>query len=326
MQIPNLKRMWNQVRGDERQQMSEALVTSPKSFLRHARVRSSSPAPKHFQVHRKEVDVQFKNPQNSFPIACRTLSPPINFSSPLSTSPFLSASLPRRPTPLHWGWAGGHVFPLRCSAVLSYSTPPLPQGCQISRRRLWKRQIPWEEEKRVDSCFCCCWETLAEVQRSPQLSLLSHVSLYQSGESLSPSLSRSAALALSPQPGPLCIPLPDTVSVHSCCAKRTDRQHAPLACLCTHTLSITWSHFSNVQSMHFHTLASHDMNTSWVHRSPLLFILPDFNETRLVRVWKQEKTVLCLERLPSRLSAYFYDIFPSLACNSKRPVLRWTYG
>lgn len=194
----------------------------------------------------KEVDLQFKNPLQSLVGHSDPYSSYQLFVTTFNISiiSFRFSSKISHTSPLHWGWAGARLSsPLRCSAfpVLSYSTLPLAEGFQISRRRLWKGKSPGRRKKE--------WIPASAVAGKPwqksngPLSLSSATSLSQSGESLSPSLSRSSALALSHQPGPLCIPLPETVSVHSCCAKR----HWSAAC-CTR-LSVHTHSFNHVNTL-----------------------------------------------------------------------------
>ncbi len=162
----------------------------------------------------------------------------INFSTSLQGSPHLCIEAGR-----------GHVIPLCCApflhsfALLSTTLPmtELP-GKAVEKANL----LGWGK-KRVDSCFCCCWETLAEVQRSSPSTLCVSLNLVSRSHLLAltllHTLSPSPLLSPAPFPFPSQTQCQYTAAVQSA----TDRQQAPHTLVCTHkfSLSITWTHFAS---------------------------------------------------------------------------------
>lgn len=116
------------------------------------------------------------------------------------------------------------------------------------------------------------------------------------------SLSPSPLLSPAPFPFPSQTQCQYTAAVQSA----TDRQHAPhtLVCARTHTfsLSITRTHFADVQSMHFHT---HWHEYFMSAEEPPFLILLDFKETELVCVEQKQGNSIISVFLLLHMSIHF---------------------
>ncbi len=129
--------------------------------------------------------------------------------------------------------------------------------------------------------------------RCPTVLSVYSLRLSQSGESLSPSSSRFAALALSlssPLLSPAPFPFPSQTQCQYTAAVQsaTDRQQAPHILVCTHKFSLQ-SHEHTSLRMHFHT---HWHEYFMSAEEPPFLIPLDFKETELVCVkQKQGNTV-----------------------------------
>ncbi len=157
---------------------------------------------------------------------------------------------PRYPSPLRWGWAGArHPSLLRSFPPLFCAPLHHSPNDRTPREGSGKGKSAGMREKKSRFLLLLL---LGNPGRCPTVLSVYSLRLSQSGESLSPSSSRFAALALSlssPLLSPAPFPFPSQTQCQYTAAVQsaTDRQQAPHILVCTHkfSLSITWTHFAS---------------------------------------------------------------------------------